>query len=203
MNVPCTHCRTVYRIDPHKVPERGVRARCALCRGVFAVNRSGAATQVDGAPAAAQVPRGAPAAAQVSRGAPAAQVPRGAPSPPPPPAATPHPELRSVAPEPSGSVDLQGSAPAPGAAAQPRFGQQDPHSKARRLARALVSDMVTYHPERQRRGLSEGSLRQEFREEIRKSWEEYVEQVGKELAHSTPYFRDALNEILARGQQIF
>lgn len=89
------------------------------------------------------------------------------------------------------------------AAAQPRFGQQDPHAKARRLARALVSDMMTYHPERQRRGLSDGSLRQEFREEIRKSWEEYVEQVGKDLAHSTPYFRDALNEILARGQQIF
>ena len=42
-----------------------------------------------------------------------------------------------------------------------------------------------------------------FEEEIRKSWEEYSEQVGGELASSTSYFRDALNEILADGQQIF
>jgi hypothetical protein len=36
-----------------------------------------------------------------------------------------------------------------------------------------------------------------------KSWEEYVAQVGVELAKSTPYFRSALNDILAKGQQIF
>ena len=42
-----------------------------------------------------------------------------------------------------------------------------------------------------------------IREEIRKSWDEYVAQVGEQLARSTPYFREALNEILARGQQVF
>jgi hypothetical protein len=36
-----------------------------------------------------------------------------------------------------------------------------------------------------------------------KSWEEYVAQVGLELAKSTPYFRNSLNEILANGQQVF
>ena len=38
---------------------------------------------------------------------------------------------------------------------------------------------------------------------MRKSWKEYVDQVGQELAESTPYFGEALNEILGQGQQIF
>ena len=36
-----------------------------------------------------------------------------------------------------------------------------------------------------------------------KSWEEYVAQVGDEMAKTTPYFRNALNDILARGQALF
>jgi hypothetical protein len=79
----------------------------------------------------------------------------------------------------------------------------DPHGKARRLARALISDIVVYHPERRERSLAGGTLRQEFREEIRKSWDEYVGQVGESLARGTPYFRDALNEILAGGEPLF
>src|SRR6185369_3751227 len=37
MNVFCPNCSTVYRVDPAKVPEGGVRARCAVCSAVFAV----------------------------------------------------------------------------------------------------------------------------------------------------------------------
>jgi hypothetical protein len=85
----------------------------------------------------------------------------------------------------------------------PSFGSTDPNAKARRLARALVSDIVTYHPERRDRSLGDGTLKREFMEEIKKSWEEYVEQVGSDMARSTPHFRDALNDILAKGQQIF
>jgi L-amino acid N-acyltransferase YncA len=75
--------------------------------------------------------------------------------------------------------------------------------KARRLARALVSDIVAYFPDRQREGIQKGSLKVLFREEIKKSYEEYVEQVGKEFAESTSHFRDALNDILAGGMSIF
>src|SRR3954468_8698180 len=39
MNVTCPNCATVYRVDPAKVPEAGVRARCAVCSAVFAVRR--------------------------------------------------------------------------------------------------------------------------------------------------------------------
>ena len=79
----------------------------------------------------------------------------------------------------------------------------DPGQKARRLARALVSDLVAYHPQRREEGLRTGALKALFREEIRKSYDEYVEQVGPELAESTPYFRDALNDVLAGGRKVF
>jgi NAD dependent epimerase/dehydratase family enzyme len=83
------------------------------------------------------------------------------------------------------------------------FGATDPASKARRLARALISDIVTYFPDRRDRALADGTLRREFTEEIKKSWEEYVAQVGQEMAKKTPYFREALNDILAKGQAVF
>jgi hypothetical protein len=66
-----------------------------------------------------------------------------------------------------------------------------------------VSDIVAYHPERRDKSLVDGNLRTEFREEIMKSWEEYVAQVGLEMAKSTPFFRDALNAILAKGANVF
>ena len=83
------------------------------------------------------------------------------------------------------------------------FLSQDPSAKARRLARALVSDIVVYHPAKRQEGIRDGNLRELFEEEIKKSWEEYTEQVGREVAESTGYFREALNEILAGGRQVF
>ena len=83
------------------------------------------------------------------------------------------------------------------------FLSQEPALKARRLARALVSDIVVYHPAKRQEGLRDGTLKELFEEEIRKSYEEYTEQVGRALAESTGYFREALNEILAGGRQVF
>ena len=80
---------------------------------------------------------------------------------------------------------------------------QDPQVKARRLARALISDMVSYHPAKRAQGLKDGTLKDIFREEIKKSYEEFVLQVGEDVAKSTNHFADALNEILAGGQRIF
>jgi hypothetical protein len=106
---------------------------------------------------------------------------------------TPSAEEPKTAP-PAGTTEQRASTP---------FGSADPKARARRLARALVSDIVVYHPERRDRSRREGTLRQEFREEIRKSWEEYVAQVGGDFAKETPFFRDALNEILAGGERVF
>lgn len=102
-------------------------------------------------------------------------------------------------------------APAPAAKTTPRaarapinpFLANDPNVKARRLARALVSDIIAYFPEKHADGLRTGSLRELFREEIKKSYEEYVDQMGREFAESTTHFQDALNDVLAGGKKVF
>ena len=83
------------------------------------------------------------------------------------------------------------------------FLANDPNARARRLARALVSDIVTYFPEKHREGLAHNTLPLLFKEEIKKSYEEYREQVGVDFAESTTHFQDALNEILAQGGKVF
>lgn len=137
------------------------------------------------------------------------------------PAAPPPPSPRHVEPRPPAGPARPPAGPAPAPAPAPPppdqapgrsttplrplnpFLVQDPEQKARRLARALISDLVVYHPDRRQEGLRDGTLRQLFEEEIKKSWEEYVEQVGEELAGRTPHFTEALNEILAGGKKVF
>ena len=112
---------------------------------------------------------------------------------------------------PSGNVSAAfstPSTPAPAPAIVQRkpinpFLANDPNQKARRLARALVSDMVAYHPSKREEGLQGGTLKQLFRDEIKKSYEEYVEQVGREFAESTVHFQEALNDVLAGGRKVF
>lgn len=83
------------------------------------------------------------------------------------------------------------------------FLNNDPNQKGRRLARALVSDMIAYQPGKREEGLANGTLKDIFREEIKKSYEEYVDQIGKEFAESTTHFADALNDLLAGGAKMF
>jgi predicted Zn finger-like uncharacterized protein len=117
--------------------------------------------------------------------------------------AAPAPVPASVASDAAGPKVTAHVVPATSPPASPAFGPRDPAARARSLARALVSDMVAYHAERRDRSLAAGTLRSDFKEEILKSWQEYVDQVGSELARSSPYFREALNEILARGKPLF
>jgi predicted Zn finger-like uncharacterized protein len=266
MNVTCPNCATVYRVDPAKVPEAGVRARCAVCNAVFAVHREGVPARpsapspvASGVPAPpppaphsaptpaplppretaapashqhvpepprriepvrepgrTQTPKVEPLRAEPPR--PAAPIaPKAAPLPPPAvpgggpprPAAPLPPPPRPTAPvASSASIAPPSAAPratAPAAPARPvnPFLSQDPALKARRLARALISDMVVYHPAKRQEGLRDGNLKELFEEEIKKSWEEYADQVGRDVADTTNYFREALNEILAGGRQIF
>ncbi len=258
MNVTCPNCATIYRVDPAKVPEGGVRARCSVCSAVFAVKREGE-QEVPSPPRAAAKETGA--TPPVSMPQPVAEAPR----PPAPPSVTPRPAAPAAAgpagfpPRPAGpqkpAAGIPSSAAAPGSGAVPGrpmpappatraapssppasaapkpatpppapspaspprpsspapagarpqnpFLSQDPALKAKRLARALISDMVVYHPGKRQEGLRDGNLKELFEEEIKKSWEEYAEQVGREIADSTGYFREALNEILAGGRQIF
>jgi predicted Zn finger-like uncharacterized protein len=147
-------------------------------------------------PRIADVPIGAPINRSALVSAPAA-------SPASPPTAN-----RSSAPA-HGSTSSSAATGAPEVASTPGkspinpFLANDPNQKAKRLARALVSDMVAYHPQKRDEGMRAGTLKQLFREEIKKSYEEYVEQIGKEFAESTSHFQDALNDVLAGGKKVF
>lgn len=102
------------------------------------------------------------------------------------------------------------SAPAPAEAPAAaggtfRFGKRDPTDKAKRLARVLVSDMIMYNAERHRNAIENGTLTKDFEDEIDKSWKEFVDQVGPEVADGPgrEFWRDALNDILAKGERLF
>lgn len=215
MNVRCPECQAVFRVDPERVPPGGVKARCARCSNVFELTRTGLKTpagsvaRTDRAAPAADRTAPAPAPSVNATAAETATAPgpklvvsptqeRPAPRPipvGPPPVLAPEPAANA----PTASVATE----ARPAAKRPSFRNQDPAARAQRLARALVSDIVAYNKEKLQRTTGSAALRSEFRDEIRKSWEEYVEQVGLDVAKNTPYFRDALNEMLAKGAKIF
>jgi predicted Zn finger-like uncharacterized protein len=88
-------------------------------------------------------------------------------------------------------------------AARSSRGGRSPEERAKRLARVLVSDILYYNRERRDEALEDGTLMTALGEEIKKSWELYKEKVGPEAAQSTNYFKEALNEILANGQDVF
>jgi predicted Zn finger-like uncharacterized protein len=283
MNVSCPDCRSIFRVDPAKVPPVGVRARCSVCGGVVSIPApTGQTTPVTGSPRAGtsgsesasqgrsratpQAQDGwdpapfsgtaqrTPSAPPVQRPASAPPAPRSAEVPaaprprpesverasaaatatPPSPASglpefTPPPAVPPFNPPTSQPYGAPSAPPFIPSGARPStpprthgppspspsisdggarrplnpFLSKDPNQRAKRLARALVSDIITYHPAKHAEGLRDGTLKQLFREEIKKSFEEYIAQVGQQLAESTTYFQEALNEVLGAGKKIF
>jgi hypothetical protein len=179
----------MFRVDPERVPAGGIKARCARCSNVFELTREGvkAAAPPPGPRLVETTPPERPAPRPIPVGPPPIGFRAGA---------------SAVAAE-SDTSQEAASLPTASATKRPSFRNQDPVARAQRLARALVSDIVAYNKEKVQNTTGAAALRSEFRDEIRKSWEEYVEQVGLETAKDTPYFRDALNEILAKGAKIF
>lgn len=208
ITVTCPSCSQSFPVDSAKVPAGGVKARCSSCGGVFRVEKP-----VESAVAAAPAPAPRPApppppppAPEPVRAAPP-PAPRPAPPPPPPP---PAPRVEPARPAPPPPRPAPPPPAPPAAEAAPaggtfRFGKRDPTDKAKRLARVLVSDMIMYNAERHRNALENGTLVKDFDEEIDKSWKEFVEQVGAELADGAgrEYWREALNDILAKGEKLF
>ncbi|MBL0939764.1 MAG: zinc-ribbon domain-containing protein [Gemmatimonadaceae bacterium] len=264
MNVTCPECRSVFRVDPAKVPATGVRARCSVCGGVIAIAGGTLPVSVTPSTASAAVPafaggvsRATPAPTSVPTPVAAAAVVPAVASTRPTPAANPvvpvrntpvyAPPLRRVTPIANTAINpgnpgnrtpvasatvtplssvrqptpravtplsvrpvsatpaVGNSAGTPAGGKRPinPFLKADPAERSRRLARALVSDLVAYQPKKREEGLRDGTLRQLFREEIKKSYEEYVEQVGRDVAEQSPHFQDALNDILAGGRRLF
>ena len=237
MNVTCQDCRSVFRVDPAKVPPNGVRARCSVCGAIMRIS-VGATTPLTNPTMTprtitpvrtAAVVAATPAGLEGMRRATPDRSDAGTPYParPTPSVATPAvlaaatPTMpRPLVPPPPPSPGQMVGTPTPSPVAAPMptpstatvsdtkriinpFLRSDPMTRAKRLARALVSDMVAYQPAKRADGLANGTLKQLFRDEIRKSYDEYVEQVGREIAESTAFFQDALNEVLAEGKRVF
>jgi predicted Zn finger-like uncharacterized protein len=146
MTVSCPDCKSVFRVDPAKVPATGVRARCSVCGGVIAIAGGTLPVSVTPASSAAAV---APLGAGRSRPTPASIAPAGSSVPgaervltPPAPAALPF--ARSANHPAATLTPISSSATAtPSAGKRPinPFLRADPAQRARRLARALVSDL--------------------------------------------------------------
>jgi predicted Zn finger-like uncharacterized protein len=208
MTIRCPNCKTLYRVESERVPQNYSRARCGRCAEVFPIARD---TDDRRSTAAEKI-----VTAMVSTPPPAEEmVPAyaGEISPTPGEAAVRQPEpVHATVPPAPASPDLSVAPDLPATPTLPEatpgagvhfFGPQDPDQRARHLARALVSDIVAYYPERIERSRAAGTLRDDFREEILKSWEEFVLQVGSDFARETNHFQMALNEILARGAEVF
>ncbi len=211
--VECPSCETGFDVDPEKVPGDGLHAICSSCWRTFHVASPvsvGGTGPVDswtgfdtlGEPSAdAGGEHESGSAGGVPTAGPAREVAPADPS----PAAFEDlssfvSDLSLKEEEGAPGPDESGPTLSSGAGA---FGRRDPHDRARRLARVLVSDMMAYHPDRYAASMAAGTLKEDFEAEVERSWKDYVDQVGLELAESTPYFTDALNEILAEGDTVY
>ncbi|TVP75188.1 MAG: hypothetical protein EA352_08860 [Gemmatimonadales bacterium] len=209
LSVQCPSCEATFAIDPLRVPREGIPVICSDCLRVFRIELPLALVRGEGMDATSSEDAGAtdpppeepefagepasravedPALAAEEFGVPPAQVAE---------------EAAEVGSSRSGRPPEEPAVEGTLSAAAARFGRRSPSDRARRLARVLVSDMITYHPARYEEARESGTLVQAFEEEIEKSWEEYVEQVGPELAEGTDFFIAALNDILARGETLF
>ena len=202
MIIQCQSCAAKYFLPEEKVPVNPLKVRCPKCQAVFML-----APQRERVAAAAQ-----PASAPKRKPAPATEPPVMKAAPPeiepvdvespmaqamPAPAAEEKPAAKET---PAASGPQAAPAAAPSRSSR---GGKSAEDRAKRLARVLVSDILWYNRDRRDAALRDGTLVTSLGEEIKKSWELYKEKVGPEAAHSTNYFKEALNEILADGQQVF
>jgi len=185
MITTCTDCQARYRLESDRVPHRKIRVRCPACRGVFVLD--GSSRSEESVASVAETRQPSRPAPEPSHGMPTPVRAQPAPAAVHAPAAE---VVRSAAPVGTAVMDQ------PGAARRRR-------SKEEMLARALVSDIKVYNREVYERALAAGNLLDALGPEIKKSWELYKEKVTPEVAGSTEYFRDALNEILADGRSVF
>lgn len=205
MNVGCGSCRAVFRVDPALVPAAGVTARCSACGAAIVLSGDGPRymTEEDDWFAEEQGPARRSdwhRALEESDAAAAPEFELG----------DPPTTARPVADRPSVTAWVEPSArpaaaPVPAAVSTARhpFLRVTPHERAQRLARALVSDLIAYHPGRREAARASGTLRIAFRDEIARSYAVYAAEVGREMAAGTSYFQEALNEMVAQGRALF
>ena len=202
MITTCTECQARYQLDAEKIPPRVIKVRCPSCEGVFSLDGNLAKDQARQEKAQPQEE-----ALTIQRGFGEFS----------PPGTNERPAAEvqvPVRPEPQHAPDPTSASSAESPASEPATGVAviDPpaesrsrrrRSKEEMLARALVSDIMVYNRDLYDRAKAEGNLLEALSAEIKKSWELYKDKVTPEVANSSNHFRDALNEILADGENIF
>ena len=188
MIVTCDGCQTKYLLGDEKVPEKGIRVRCPKCRFVWRLTppvHDDSVFEV----ASGEFNSSPPVQEESEKSGWASM----------------QEEQKSVVTETEPQVEeieipIQGSEPQQQTESPEMRKKKD---RARRLARVFVSDILVYNQEKRDRGLADGDLMTVLGPEIKKAWEAYKEKIGSGVAETNEYFRTALNEILADGQEIF
>lgn len=186
MIVECSRCHTKYNIDDKKIPRVGVKVRCRECQNVLFIKREESTPQPTAPP----------------------QEPEHVPE-------TKEPAGQEGAPESTSTVEPPEVAAPPGAEVQAprrpeppseeRMSEEDKrwHNRARRLAKALASDLVLYNKDKVEEGLLKNTLAQLLGPEIRRSWEYYCQQIPEHIRDNSDYFKEQLNRIVGKGKEIF
>ena len=201
MIVECSNCHTKYNVNEEKIPASGVKVKCHKCQAIIAIHKPTPGRTEPDKPAY-EPARPQPERPPVPERPVAPSSPHEAPvsdeqetpvqEPPPVTKPTPPPAAPSEAPRP----------------AEPSFEgmseeEKKLHQRARRLAKALASDLVLYNQDKVEKGLRDGTLAQLLGPEIRRSWEYYCQQVPEHIVKNTDYFKELLNKIVGKGKQLF
>ena len=77
---------------------------------------------------------------------------------------------------------------------------RDPHERARRLARLIVSDIIIYNQDKILEGIKEDTLFDLLKEDIEVGRAYYEKNIDPAVAQSANYFNQALVDILVKGR---
>jgi predicted Zn finger-like uncharacterized protein len=231
MVVQCPNCLSRYRVaDESRVPVHGIGVRCPSCANIFTIYR--VATDIElipfeeeyqepgyeTPPAFKPTPKARPAAASRPMEEPSSIVEESVFEPKPEvfePVSAPAFEppitevTRDVTPEVITRAEPEPAKVQAAPIAEPEVEVRIPpelqkqHDKAKRLARVLVKDILLYHGDKVEEGLRNGNLIDMVGDEIKKSWQYYKSELPEDILSSTNYFKEALNNILAKGKKIF
>ena len=78
--------------------------------------------------------------------------------------------------------------------------QQDPHERARKLARLIVGDIALYHTEKIAEGIRNDTLFEILEPELDEGRRYYQKNVDPEVAAQADYFNEAVVDILVKGR---
>ena len=228
MIVLCNSCQTKYSVDERKIPPTGVKVKCHKCQNIIFIKPPestlpSAPAVVKPEPLKPTVPE-PPKPTVPEPPKPTMPEPPKPTMPEPPKPVIPHeaPKPTEPMPEKPAGLEMQGTeyqvekptqpstvesaaGPAVSVPAEEGMSEEDKkwHQRAKRLAKALASDLVLYNQSKVEEGLRNGTLVQLLGAEIRRSWEYYCQQIPKKIVDNTDYFKEQLNKIVGKGKELF